>query len=73
MRVERCFADTNLILRYLTNDVPAQADQVDELPSEGIQVSNLEFMIYDHYCPVKSQMISTGYRNRMIRSANRNW
>ncbi len=31
MRVERCFADTNLFLRYLTNDVPAQADQVDKL------------------------------------------
>ncbi len=31
MTVERCFADTNLFLRYLTNDVPAQADQVDKL------------------------------------------
>ena len=28
---ERVFADTNLFLRYLTNDVPAQADAVEEL------------------------------------------
>ena len=31
MRVERCFADTDLFLRYLTNDVPAQADRVEKL------------------------------------------
>jgi predicted nucleic-acid-binding protein len=28
---ERVFADTNLFLRYLTNDVPAQADAVERL------------------------------------------
>jgi uncharacterized protein len=28
---ERVFADTNLFLRYLTDDVPAQADAVEEL------------------------------------------
>lgn len=28
---ERVFADTNLFLRYLTNDVPAQADAVEQL------------------------------------------
>jgi predicted nucleic acid-binding protein len=28
---ERAFADTNLFLRYLTNDVPAQADAVERL------------------------------------------
>ena len=31
MKPERVFADTNLFLRYLTNDVPAQADAVEEL------------------------------------------
>ncbi len=31
MRPERIFADTNLFLRYLTNDVPTQADAVEEL------------------------------------------
>lgn len=31
MRTERVFADTNLFLRYLTNDVPAQADAVEKL------------------------------------------
>ncbi|GAB4455311.1 MAG: PIN domain-containing protein [Anaerolineales bacterium] len=31
MKVERVFVDTNLFLRYLTNDVPAQADAVEEL------------------------------------------
>ncbi len=31
MRPERVFADTNLFLRYLTNDVPAQADAVEAL------------------------------------------
>ncbi|MFQ5737817.1 MAG: PIN domain-containing protein [Acidobacteriota bacterium] len=29
--MERCFADTNLFLRYLTNDVPEQADAVERL------------------------------------------
>ena len=29
MKVERVFADTNLFLRYLTDDVPAQADAVE--------------------------------------------
>ncbi|NLT72693.1 MAG: type II toxin-antitoxin system VapC family toxin [Chloroflexi bacterium] len=31
MEAERVFADTNLFLRYLTNDVPAQADAVERL------------------------------------------
>lgn len=31
MKPERVFADTNLFLRYLTNDVPAQADAVEAL------------------------------------------
>ncbi len=31
MKAERVFVDTNLFLRYLTNDVPAQADAVEEL------------------------------------------
>jgi predicted nucleic-acid-binding protein len=31
MKPERVFADTNLFLRYLTNDVPAQADAVSSL------------------------------------------
>ena len=31
MKPERIFADTNLFLRYLTNDVPAQADAVEKL------------------------------------------
>ena len=31
MKPERAFADTNLFLRYLTNDVPAQADAVEAL------------------------------------------
>lgn len=31
MKVERCFADTNLFLRYLTNDIPEQAEAVETL------------------------------------------
>lgn len=31
MKAERIFADTNLFLRYLTNDVPTQADAVEQL------------------------------------------
>lgn len=31
MEVERRFIDTNLFLRYLTNDVPEQAEAVEEL------------------------------------------
>ena len=31
MTSERMFVDTNLFLRYLTNDVPEQADAVEEL------------------------------------------
>jgi predicted nucleic acid-binding protein len=31
MNPERVFADTNIFLRYLTNDVPDQADAVEEL------------------------------------------
>jgi uncharacterized protein len=31
VKPERVFADTNLFLRYLTNDLPAQADAVEEL------------------------------------------
>jgi uncharacterized protein len=31
MGPERVFADTNLFLRYMTNDVPAQADAVEQL------------------------------------------
>jgi hypothetical protein len=31
MAIETAFADTNLFLRYLTNDVPEQADAVEGL------------------------------------------
>jgi predicted nucleic acid-binding protein len=31
MKPERIFADTNLFLRYLTNDIPPQADAVEAL------------------------------------------
>jgi uncharacterized protein len=31
LKTERAFADTNLFLRYLTNDVPTQADAVEQL------------------------------------------
>jgi len=31
MSPERLFADTNLFLRYLTNDIPQQADAVETL------------------------------------------
>ena len=31
MKAEICFADTNLFLRFLTNDVPDQADKVETL------------------------------------------
>jgi predicted nucleic-acid-binding protein len=31
VKTERALADTNLFLRYLTNDVPAQADAVERL------------------------------------------
>lgn len=31
MTPERIFADTNLFLRYLTNDIPDQADAVEKL------------------------------------------
>lgn len=35
MKPEPVFADTNLFLRYLTNDVPAQADAVEQLLLEA--------------------------------------
>ncbi|NJM77278.1 MAG: type II toxin-antitoxin system VapC family toxin [Acaryochloridaceae cyanobacterium RU_4_10] len=31
MTIERAFIDTNLFLRYLTNDIPKKADRVEEL------------------------------------------
>ncbi|NJM68043.1 MAG: type II toxin-antitoxin system VapC family toxin [Acaryochloris sp. RU_4_1] len=31
MTTERAFIDTNLFLRYLTNDIPEKADRVEEL------------------------------------------
>jgi predicted nucleic-acid-binding protein len=31
MKVERLFADTNLFLRYLTDDIPEQADAFEQL------------------------------------------
>jgi len=31
MKAETCFVDTNLFLRFLTNDVPEQADQVEAM------------------------------------------
>jgi predicted nucleic-acid-binding protein len=37
MKIESAFADTNLFLRFLTNDVPAQADQVEVLLRRAAQ------------------------------------
>ncbi len=37
MPVETVFADTNLFLRFLTDDVPAQADQVEALLRRAAQ------------------------------------
>ncbi len=31
MTLEQVFVDTNLFLRYLTNDIPKQADRVEQL------------------------------------------
>jgi uncharacterized protein len=31
MAIERAFIDTNLFLRYLTNDIPEKADRVEDL------------------------------------------
>jgi predicted nucleic-acid-binding protein len=31
MKAETCFADTNLFLRFLTDDIPEQADEVEAL------------------------------------------
>ena len=36
MSAEACFIDTNLFLRYLTNDVPAQADAVEALLQRAV-------------------------------------
>ncbi len=36
MSPERVFVDTNLFLRYLTNDVPAQADAVEKLLRQAV-------------------------------------
>ena len=35
MRPKPVFADTNLFLRYLTNDLPTQADAVEQLLREA--------------------------------------
>lgn len=36
MKPERVFVDTNLFLRYLTNDVPVQADAVEQLLQQAV-------------------------------------
>ncbi len=36
MNPERVFVDTNLFLRYLTNDIPEQADAVEELLRQAV-------------------------------------
>lgn len=37
MKTERIFVDTNLFLRFLTNDVPAQADAVEKVLRQAEQ------------------------------------
>jgi predicted nucleic acid-binding protein len=37
MKADSTFVDTNLFLRYLTNDVPAQADAVEKLLRQADQ------------------------------------
>ncbi len=37
MKAETVFADTNLFLRYLTDDIPAQADRVEALLRRAAQ------------------------------------
>jgi predicted nucleic-acid-binding protein len=37
MKAETCFVDTNLFLRFLTNDLPAQADKVAALLDRAAQ------------------------------------
>ena len=36
MKPERAFADTNLFLRYLTNDIPRDADAVERLMRQAV-------------------------------------
>ncbi len=36
MKPERVFADSNLFLRYLTNDIPRDADAVEQLFHRGV-------------------------------------
>jgi predicted nucleic acid-binding protein len=37
MKIKRWFADTNLFLRYLTNDIPEQADAVEGVLRQAIK------------------------------------
>jgi len=57
---ERVFADTNLFLRYLTNDVPAQADAVERLLQRaaageivlvinGLVIAEIVWTLESHY------------------------
>jgi len=36
VRTERVFIDTNLFLRYLTNDIPEKANQVENLLQRAV-------------------------------------
>jgi predicted nucleic-acid-binding protein len=47
--MKRCFIDTNLLIRYLTNDDPAKADRVDKLlqqaPSGKVRLVTAEMVL----------------------------
>ena len=69
MKPERVFADTNLFLRYLTNDVPAQADAVEELlrqaaahelvlVTHGLVIAEIVWTLESYYQQPKSRIQS---------------
>ncbi len=57
---DRAFADTNLFLRYLTNDIPDQADAVERLlraagngrvllVTNGMVIAEIVWVLYSYY------------------------
>jgi len=67
MKAETCFADTNLFLRFLTNDLPAQADKVErllhrardgevKLVTTGLVIAEIVWTLESYYQISKSEI-----------------
>ena len=56
--MKTCFVDTNLFIRYLTNDDPGKADSVEKLLDQASGSAEVNWRVLESYYKLKKEQIA---------------